>query len=412
MFASQQVERRPHVRTSVNVSSLNIYVHFPFCRQKCHFCDWVQRVPKQDLLRPAGDSKRQRYVQSLSRELRERGLRLSAEGYRPTVIYWGGGTSTSMSAEEVVEVVEALKDGFDLSDVREWTIEGSPDTVDAESLSHYRSLGFNRFSVGVQSFDDGRLRKLGRRHNSDQGREAVRAARAAGFETVSLDIMCGFGDETPEETDANVAAAIELRPDHLSLYTFRPTEGTVIRRSIDHHQVKLEVSRQLASYQRASKALRRAGFPEYGVGYFGRPAENVTAMFQLRSDVAGFGSGAVSIMGGAYLGHTSGLLERYMDDPMHHDFEQSLVAPGVALSLLRSGLSIHGGIAADDWENRVGESLAESLARPEIARLLAMLDVTGAIDLSDDRIALRPDKAAMVIIGLMNQAMLASSATQ
>ena len=88
------------------------------------------------------------------------------------------------------------------------------------------------------------------------------------------------------------------------------------------------------------------------------------------------------------------------------------MAPGVALSLLRSGLSIHGGIAADDWERRIGESLAESLRRPEIARLLAMLDVTGAVELSEERIALRPEKAALVIIGLMNQAMLASSATQ
>ena len=412
MFASAQVRDRPSLDAALDVLPLSLYVHFPFCRQKCHFCDWVQRIPKQDLLREAGDSKRRRYVEALSLEMRERGQRLSAQGYKPTVIYWGGGTSTSMDPGEVTDVVAALEDGFDLSRVEEWTIEGSPDTVSFESLAHYRALGFNRFSVGVQSFDDGRLRKLGRRHNSDQGREAIRSARAAGFETVSLDIMCGFADETPEEIDANVAAAIELRPDHLSLYTFRPTEGTVIRRSIDRQRVKLEVARQLASYQRASRALVRAGYAEYGVGYFGAPAENVTAMFQLRSDVAGFGSGAVSILGGAYLGHTSGLLDRYIADPLNYDFEQSLVAPGVALSLLRSGLSIHGGIAADDWERRVGEPLAESLRRPEIARLVAMLDSTGAVEVSEDRIALQPEKAAMVVIGLMNQAMLASSGSQ
>jgi oxygen-independent coproporphyrinogen-3 oxidase len=412
MFASAQVRDRPSFQTSLDVLPLSLYVHFPFCRQKCHFCDWVQRIPKQDLLRGAGDSKRRHYVEALSLEMRERGKRLSDQGYKPTVIYWGGGTSTSMDAGEVAEVVAALKDGFDLSQVSEWTIEGSPDTVSYESLAHYKSLGFNRFSVGVQSFDDGRLRKLGRRHNAGQGREAIRLARAAGFETVSLDIMCGFADETPEEIDANVAAAVELRPDHLSLYTFRPTEGTVIRRSIDRQQVKLEVARQVASYQRASRALVRAGYAEYGVGYFGAPAENVTAMFQLRSDVAGFGSGAVSILGRAYLGHSSGLLDRYIADPLNYDFEQSLVAPGVALSLLRSGLSIHGGIAAEDWEKRVGEPLAESLRRPEIARLLAMLGATGAIEVSEDRIRLQQDKAAMVVIGLMNQAMLASSPGQ
>jgi coproporphyrinogen III oxidase-like Fe-S oxidoreductase len=412
MFASERVEYRPYPGTSVDVSPLSLYIHFPFCRQKCHFCDWVQRIPKQDLLRPAGDSKRQRYVEALSRELRERGRHLTAEGYRPTVIYFGGGTSTSMNRDEVAQVVAAMEDGFDLSDVREWTIEGSPDTVSYESLVDYRSLGFNRFSVGVQSFDDERLRKLGRRHTRDQGREAIQAARAAGFETVSLDIMCGFADETPEEIDSNVAAAIELRPNHLSLYTFRPTEGTVIRRSIDRQRVKLEVARQLASYQRASSALVRGGFAEYGVGYFGAPAENVTAMFQLHSDVAGFGSGAVSILGGAYLGHSSGLLDNYISDPLNYDFEQSLIAPGVALSLLRSGLSIHGGISADDWERRVGEPLADSLRRPEIARLVSMLDMTGAVEISSDRIALRRDKAALVVIGLMNQAMLASSSAQ
>jgi coproporphyrinogen III oxidase-like Fe-S oxidoreductase len=385
---------------------LSVYIHFPFCRQKCHFCDWVQRVPKSDLLRPAGDSKRAAYVSALTSELRTRGPQLREEGFRPGVVYWGGGTSTAMDSGEVETIVAAMADAFDLGHVREWTIEGSPDTVSLESLRDYRSLGFNRFSVGIQSFDDERLRRLGRRHSAEHGASAVLMARAAGFDNVSIDLMCGFPDEDLDEVRRSVGAAIELAPEHISFYTFRPSEGTVMRRAIDKARYELEIERQLVAYRVGSTLLQEAGFAEYGVGYFGRKALNVTEMFQLRCDVAGFGSGAVSISDRRYLGHTHGLLDRYIADPLSFDFAQPLVAPGVALSLLRAGLSIHGGIAAADWEARIGEPLAESMRRPRLKMLVDFLNQDGGLILDDTGVALEPERAAGIIIGVVNKLMM------
>ena len=218
--------------------------------------------------------------------------------------------------------------------------------------------------------------------------------------------MCGFAEETVNEIRSSVDTAIDLAPSHISLYTFRPTEGTVMRKAVDRKLVELNISRQLNSYAVGRKMLIDAGYEEYGVGYFGRQAENVVGMFGMWFDVVGFGSGATSYFQHSYLGHTPGNLHNYIDNPLEYDFQDSMLSQGVALSALRSGLAMFDGIEGKNWKARVGESLSDSLKRPDFKRLLDILNVTGSLNIDKESISLKKEKAALVVVGMMNSAMM------
>lgn len=391
------------------MKDLSIYVNFPFCRQKCHFCDWVQRVPKSDLFLKAEDSVRKNYVDALCKEIVTLGSELSEKGYMPKIIYWGGGTATTAVESEIDQITAALRKAFDLSAVKEWTIEGSPDTVDVKLLSYFRQHGFNRFSFGVQSFNEERLKKLARRHNRQQSLDAIHIAREAGFKNISIDLMCGFIDETLEEVAQNMEVVTEMGIKQLSFYTFRPTEGTMLRRQIDKKNAPKNFAlQQIKSYEFGRNLLTAQGYQEYGLGYFGEIAQNVVAMFSLQCDVVGFGSGAVSVLEKNYCGHTSGKLHSYIENPLSYDFKVPVVSsPGVLLSLLRSGLSIYDGITKDLWLERFGETMDQSLLRDDIRELVSILKNVGDLKITADRIYLPSKKAPIALIGLINGSMLA-----
>ena len=248
---------------------LMIYVHIPFCRSQCHFCDWVESIPKRNLLLKADDTPRQRYIEALCREIRERGAMLNDAGYVPYVQYWGGGTASILNHDEITKVSSAIQETFDMSAVAESTIECSPDTADLDKLKLLRNSGFNRFSSGVQSFDDDRLRRIGRMHRAEDARRVVHAAREAGFDELNIDLMCGFPDESPDEVTATIAEGLALPVTHLSIYPFRPTKGTVLRRQVDRDDKDLYLAKQKAMFQRACQMAADAGFTEYATGYFG-----------------------------------------------------------------------------------------------------------------------------------------------
>ncbi len=392
------------------MKKLTVYLSFPFCMSKCHFCDWVQRVPKKDLFLGPQDSVRKAYVDAICSEIRQWGGELATAGYYPHTIYFGGGTATTATADEMDAMVDALKSTFDMSRVAEWTIEGSPDTVSRAMLEHYRARGFNRFSCGVQSFDEQRLKRLGRLHSREQSIEAIHLARESGFDNISVDLMCGFPDEDFAELDENIRVAAALPVRHISLYTFRPTQGTVMTRQIEKHRAHLAPKDQVSAYQHGRNLLVNAGFREYGLGYFGDIAENVVAQFSVQNDVVGFGSGAVSIVGGNYLGHTSGLLHKYIENPLAHDFKtRAAESPGVLFSMLRSGLSIYDGIKKSLWEERVGEPFEASVSRQGMPEILELLKKIAKLKVTDDKVYLPAESASQALIGLMHGSMLGAA---
>jgi oxygen-independent coproporphyrinogen-3 oxidase len=184
---------------------LGLYLHIPFCGAICHYCNFNRGLLDSDLKR--------RYVDALEAEIRG-----SADGSAADTIYFGGGTPSLLSSEEVGRLVAACQGSFAVAPDAEVTLEMNPETATPAYLAALRAAGVNRLSMGVQSFDDAELARLGRVHSADRAREALRLARAAGFTDVSLDLMMWLPNQSVTNWLANVTALIEAGPDHASLY--------------------------------------------------------------------------------------------------------------------------------------------------------------------------------------------------
>jgi coproporphyrinogen III oxidase-like Fe-S oxidoreductase len=357
-----------------------IYVHVPFCHSKCTFCDWVQAIPAKDLLRRPQDAVRQNYIRALCREIEVRGAEHTAAGHRAHVVYWGGGTASSLADDEAGAIMEALTDSFDLSTVVESTIECSPDTVDERKLRFFHDLGFNRVSSGVQSFDDERLRALGRRHSADQAERIVHSARAVGFDEVSIDLMSGFPDQEPAELEYSVRKALDLPLSHLSLYSFRPTPGTFLRRRLDPDEKRAYLRRQQILFATARRRIHESGLTEYANGYFGKVSPFAAMYFQLRADTVGLGSGAISLVERQFRSHKKGLLHQYVADPTAFDIDVPASNDRVLISLLQAGLAMFDGVLREEWRIATGTELSEVLTRPTVEPLAALLRGRGLVE--------------------------------
>jgi oxygen-independent coproporphyrinogen-3 oxidase len=358
---------------------LLVYGHVPFCTSKCHFCDWVQEIPTADLLLRTGDARRAAYVDALCRQIREAGPRLRDAGYRPAILYWGGGTASILSVQEIKQLGAALHGSFDLGELREATIECSPETLTAEKLAAFRGVGFRRISVGAQSFDDRRLRRLGRSHDGAAAARAFELAAAAGFDDANVDLMCGFPDEDLAEVEHSVRSAVRLPVSHVSLYPFRPAPGTVLRRQLARGQSAVARNEQKLAYALGRTILAEAGFPEYAMSHFGtRRCHSDLAYFRLEMDWAGFGSGATSLLATEYLATRRGALAAYVRDPHAVDERFPAAAAAIAPRLMYQALSTFEGAVERHWRERTGCGLDDVLRVEGVAELVGYLgDLAG-----------------------------------
>ena len=237
-----------------------LYVHVPFCVTRCSYCDFASEVRTRERVRL--------YLESLAREAK----RAPYGRASPATAYVGGGTPTSLSDAELAEVFSILKGSFDLSRVGEWTVEANPGTVDERRLARLKGLGANRLSLGMQSFREDALRLLGRSHGARDSEEAFRAARAAGFENVSLDLIFAVPGQTLEDVKADVARAVDLGPEHVSVYGLTYEPGTRLGRMRAEGEVAPageELEREM--YLEIIDDLERAGYAQYEISNFARP---------------------------------------------------------------------------------------------------------------------------------------------
>ncbi|MBB5628723.1 coproporphyrinogen-III oxidase family protein [Sphaerisporangium krabiense] len=381
---------------------LLVYVHIPFCSSKCHFCDWVTEIPTAELLLRPADSPRRAYIAALCQEIRERGAELAGRGYRPEIMYWGGGTASILAEHEIEQIGAALHEVFDLSSgMVEATIECSPESLTAAKLAAFRQVGFRRWSSGVQSFDDRRLRRLGRSHDAGEARRAVELAAEAGFDDRSIDLICGLPGEDLDEVTASVRAALELPVTHVALYPYRPAHGTVLRRQVTRGTTAMLRSEQKAAYARGAAMLVEAGFPEYAMSHFGhRRCHSDMAYFQLRMDWAGFGSGATSLIAGEYLAHRRGFLAAYNRDPLRFDEHYPAASPAIASRLLYQSLTTFEGASRALWEERTGVPLEEVLALGPCRHLLGFLERVAEVRRDAEGVRLRRDQVSDAFIDL------------
>ena len=372
-------------------SPLLLYVNIPFCNSKCHFCDWVVRVPVADLRLGPEAPGRSGHLSAVQTQIAAHAPAL-AQRYRPEIMYWGGGTASILSCGEIETLYSALDVALPLHDIVEATIESSPETLTPEKLRLFRDLGFDRISIGVQSFDDQRLRMIGRAHSADVARTSVELAREAGFDNINIDLIVGFPEQDPAEVDDTVRAAVALPVNHFSIYPYRASQGTVLRRRLDRSRTRPDMRRQVEAYEQAERVLNEHGFHEYSFGYFGEPVCVADmSYYQMKTDWAGFGSGAYSVLGQRVKGYVSGNLHRYIADPTTFDYDRPLSVAAETLNFISIALTTPEGVDRAVFEERMGIPLAEACADPEVREYLDQLAEYGRF--VDDERGLRIERA-------------------
>ena len=270
-------------------SAAGLYIHVPFCRRKCLYCDFCS-YPDRDEVTFA------RYADRVCRELADRSAALA--GKEIDTVYFGGGTPTLLSPAHFSRLLDAVRAHYTLAPDAEITTECNPATVDAHALSELRSLGMNRLSIGMQSADDGELQALGRIHTAAQAAETVRAARAAGFDNLSLDIMYGIPSQTRDSFARTLDTVLALEPEHISAYSLILEEGTPFWRMQDTLPLPDEDTVCDMSAH-ALSVLRRAGYERYEISNFardGRRSRHNVHYWNL-DDYLGVGIAAHSLIG-------------------------------------------------------------------------------------------------------------------
>ena len=232
-----------------------IYVHIPFCRSRCIYCGFYSTT---------GLDLRQRYVDALCREI-------SIRGTEVCTIYLGGGTPSQLTRPQLKQIFEALYIYNKVGKETEVTIEVNPDDITEEFAKALASLPVNRISMGIQTFDDQRLRFLRRRHTSDQAINAVKTLRHAGFQNISIDLMYGFPDETLEEWNADLSQAIALNVEHISTYCLMIEDGTPLYQQLQQgHIVEPDEELERQMYEVLMDRLQTAGYEHYEISNFAR----------------------------------------------------------------------------------------------------------------------------------------------
>ncbi len=356
---------------------VGVYLHIPFCQVRCSYCDFNTYAGLGHLV--------DQYVAALCAEIG------TVEGRPGAVsIYFGGGTPSLLSGERLAQIIAACRHAFTVAEA-EITIEANPGTVSEESLRAMRSLGINRLSLGIQSFDDAMLRVLDRLHDAAQARDAASAARRAGFDNISLDFMYGLPGQTVDHWRDTLAQAIDLRPEHLSLYALTLEENTPMAGRVARHELILPGDSAADMYESAESMLDAAGYVHYEISNWAsteatRSRHN--SLYWQRQPYFGFGAGAHSFDGETRYSnvlHPRDYIARIQAGQSARAGSETITPEMARSETMFLGLRLlQEGVSAEQFAARHGQSL--DVFAPRIAELVDL----GLLERVGSRIRLTP----------------------
>jgi len=338
---------------------LSLYLHIPFCRRRCSYCDFNTYAGLEDLFVP--------YTSALADEVRRTG-----RGERVTTIFFGGGTPSILPVALVADLLAACRDAFVVDADAEISLEANPGTLDEARLAALRRLGINRLSLGVQSAQPDELALLGRLHDFDQAWRAVAMARAAGFENLSLDLIYGLPQQALGHWRATLEAVLSppMQPDHFSAYCLTVEEGTPLADWVTSSQVP-EPDPDLAAemYELTEATLNAAGFIHYEISNWARPGRECRHNLVYWRDGAylGFGAGAHSHRASRRWWNVLAPAE-YIARLQAGESPQAAaeeISPAQAMGeTMMLGLRLSEGVGAEAFRARFGRDLEQVYARP------------------------------------------------
>ncbi len=266
----------------------HLYFHIPFCPKLCPYCSFFVEI--------GAKNKNRDFLDALLTDVDR-----AAEKYalKPETIYFGGGTPTSLLLDQLEHLLGGLRARLDLSSLREWTVEANPATVRPEKARLLRNMGVTRVSLGVQSWDDGLLKTLGRVHTAVQAEKTYDVLRASGIPAVNLDLMFAVPGQSPEQWRATLEKTIAMKPDHISSYCLTYEEDTAYFRKLTGGEFRQVEERDAQLFEETMDTLAAGGFAQYEISNYARPGHESqhNRAYWLGADWLGFGPGAFSTVG-------------------------------------------------------------------------------------------------------------------
>lgn len=348
-----------------------VYIHIPFCVRKCAYCDFAS-FPGTD------EAGRAAYVDALVEEIRAFG----EKGKQPCgSIFFGGGTPTLLSAEQLTEILDAVRQSFDVLPDAEITMEANPGTVNGRKLRVLRRAGVNRISLGAQSADDMLLLTLGRIHCWQDAVDAVLLARECGFEDVSLDLMYALPGQSMAQWRDTLEKAAALPIAHISCYSLILEEGTPLHDRVQKGLLELpDEDLALEMHRMTLPILEKHGFARYEISNYCRDgkASRHNCVYWERGDYAGFGCAAHSLVDGVRYANPSSL-EEYMAGVRRIDAVEMTAQDALEETLMLT-TRMAKGIGLDAFASEFGDRL-----EVRCAKTIGMLCRNGAAEIRDGR---------------------------
>ena len=280
------------ITTNKNKTPLGIYIHIPFCKSKCEYCDFYSIPGKHEEIYAA-------YTDAVCRHIKETGP--LAPKHRVDTIYFGGGTPSYFGAEGLATILTAIRKNFDVAPDAEITFEANPDSVTDQLLRRLRAEGFNRASLGIQCDDDEILKSLGRPHTYSQAVTAFQKLRKAGFDNISVDLMYGLPRQSPFTWQDTLRNVLTLHPEHISCYGLKVEPGTPLYKYQDKVFLPSDDT-QVDMYLAACDILKESGYRQYEISNFAR--RNKFSRHNMKywtgQEYIGFGPNAASDFAGKY----------------------------------------------------------------------------------------------------------------
>jgi len=330
-------------------NDLGLYIHIPFCRSKCAYCDFYSLPHREEAM--------DNYRAALSARLSQ--LAPQAANRRVDTVYFGGGTPSYFGAKRLAALLTQVRSLYRLAPDAEITLEANPDSADEVALSLLRQSGFNRLSLGVQSVDDALLKRIGRPHTFAQARRAVSDARRADFANVSLDLIYGLPGQDLSGWQSTLERVLALEPDHLSCYGLKVEEGTPLHARVLAGEQLPDDDAQVDMYLWAVERLEGAGFVQYEISNFARPgfaSRHNLRYWQLRPYL-GFGPGAHSDFNGRRFSLARDL-ERCLSGEWVRDTEEAISPRERASEYLMLGLRTARGVEKEEYQKICGGDFA------------------------------------------------------
>jgi len=254
----------------MNAKNIGIYIHIPFCKQKCKYCDFKSYTGKENLI--------EQYIKWVKYELIEvgEGNRIDYEQGQDklaivSTIYIGGGTPSFIDSKYIVEMIDIIKKHYTLVENPEITIEVNPGTVTKQKLQDYINSGINRISIGLQSSKESLLKQLGRIHTYEEFEETYKIARKVGFQNINIDLMIGLPNQSIEDIEDTLDKIIKYNPEHISVYSLIVEEGTPLYQDIENKTLILpEDETERKMYWRVKEKLEKSGYIHYEISNFAK----------------------------------------------------------------------------------------------------------------------------------------------